>query len=578
MRLKNWHCVALLFIAVMAAYFFSLSAGFNSVDDLKRVNWLDNAGALDVVRLFFPNGRSYYYRPLGTLTFLLDRDLWGSSPSFIHLENILIHFGSAVMVFLLTRRLAAISGVFSLVPALGAALLFAWHPLTTEAVCWVSGRYDLLACFFLLVTVWLLLPGLQKSDKGLAAWSMLPLLMACLAKEVAVFVLPGLLWLVLFSAGRKPFFAVLRERFAVLCFPLLAVAGYFMLRHVATARDSGVKTALKGVMAVADYDVFDKLRVALKVYGFYFKKLLLPWPLNFGIVQISDYYVISGLFLGLVLLWLLWRRDLLSSLGIMAFCVLSPALLVVFGKMAWTPLAERYLYSSVALTAPAVALWLTQIFMRTDAVNRRRLILACGMVLLLFYGTTVHRAWIWQDNERLFRDTAVKSPDFDPARAELASALLRKGKADDAEAVLQTMQQESRSASYIVDDLNLAQRLMSRGELDAARELLLPLLERNPKKRHEVLQHLLKLNSLALSKAEGESEKERLRQESLTWLEEQLRLRPDAFTHYRIGKMRLALGESDAAILSFQQALQRAPADAFYREAAQKMLHKLQER
>ncbi len=137
--------------------------------------------------------------------------------------------------------------------------------------------------------------------------------------------------------------------------PTLGVVGYFTLRHLATTHDSGVIRALKGVVG-GDYDLLNKVRVAFKVYGFYFKKLLIPWPLNFGIIEISGWYVLAGVVLAVLLLYLVWRADVPVPFGLMAFCALSPALLVVFGKMTWTPLAERYLYTSVALFAPLACL------------------------------------------------------------------------------------------------------------------------------------------------------------------------------------------------------------------------------
>ena len=576
MRLKRWHCIAVLFIAVVAAYFFSLSAGFNSVDDLKRITWLDNAGSLNILHLFFPDGRNYYYRPLVTLTFFFDRDLWDSIASFIHLENILIHFGSVVLVFLLTRRVAVAYSASSLFPALWAALLFAWHPLATEAVCWVSGRYDLMACFFLLLAVWLLLIGLQGGRQFVVMLSGVALLMACLSKEVAVFALPGFLWLALFSGGRKPVLTAIRERYWALLAPIAAVAIYFLMRHAATARDTGVKTALKGVVSSGDYDLFDKARVALKVYGFYFKKLFFPWPLNFGITQISDYYVIAGLILCVGLLWLIWRRDLLSALALTAFCVLSPALLVVYGKMAWSPIAERYLYTSIALSAAPLTLWVTGFFERLTFAKRRPYLVGLFALLVLFYGTTAQRAWIWQDNIRLYRDTAEKSPDFLPAKTELASALLRRGEEAEAQKILTGMNASGSVPDYINDDLNLAVSYLNGGKPGEARDVLLPLLNKNPKKRFEVLQFLIRTNGQLLSRSPDPQQKELLQQEIVDWLLEEQRIRPRTFTLYRIGKAYLALGEKIEALKYFQRAKVKAPKGSHYYGALNSFIDRLQ--
>ena len=62
---------------------------------------------------------------------------------------------------------------------------------------------------------------------------------------------------------------------------------------------------------------------------------LVPWPLNFGIVEVSDWYVLAGMVLVAVLIRMVLRADLPGALGVTAFCVLSPAILIPFGKMSY---------------------------------------------------------------------------------------------------------------------------------------------------------------------------------------------------------------------------------------------------
>jgi tetratricopeptide (TPR) repeat protein len=574
MRLKTWHCLSLLVLAVLLAYYPSLSAGYNSVDDLKMISGIDQSGPLDLQRLFVRSG-SYYYRPLTILSYTLDRDLWGSIPSFMHLENILLHLGCVWLVFAITRRLLPLWGAKGKGPALFAALFFALHPIATESVSWISGRTDPLMAVFLLLSVWLTLLALSSERKLAALAGGVALLLACLAKEVAVFILPGLLWLIVVYPGSAAWADRLRRRSWTLLMPTAGVVGYFALRHLAIARDSGISTALKGVTG-GDYDLFNKVRVAFKVYGFYFKKLLVPWPLNFGIIEISGWYVLAGIILATLLLYLLWRADVAGAFGLMAFCVLSPALLVVFGNMTWTPLAERYLYTSAALFAPLAAYMVLRVQSLVAVSHRRRLDLALVALLLIFFATTLHRSWIWQDNLRLYQDTVVKSPGLSAAKTELASVLLRKGRTAEAEEVLAGMQGGNSVSGYINDDLNLAEVLLSRGDVEEARAILLPLLKINPKKYYDVLQALLRTNDQRIGSAETPELRLAIQQESLAWLEEQQRLRPSAFTVYRIAKMQLTMGDKIAALTSFRASLAKAPADAHYRGAAKTFIERLE--
>ncbi|OEU64442.1 MAG: hypothetical protein BA870_05575 [Desulfuromonadales bacterium C00003094] len=573
MRLKTWHCLSLLVLAILFAYYPSLSAGYNSIDDLKMISGIDQSGPLDLQRLFLRSG-SYYYRPLTILSYTFDRDLWGTIPSFMHLENILLHVVCAWLVFAITKRLLPLWGAIGRGPALLAALFFALHPLATESVSWISGRTDPLMAVFLLLAVWLTMLALSARSPLVALASGGTLLLACLAKEVAVFILPGLLWLIVVYPGSGCWPDRLRRRCWTLLMPMAGVTGYFVLRHLAIARDSGITTAFKGVTG-GNYDLLNKGRIAFKVYGFYFKKLLVPWPLNFGIIEISGWYVLAGIILAALLLYLLWRADVAGAFGLMAFCVLSPALLVVFGNMTWTPLAERYLYTSIALFAPLFAFLVMHLRTLVAVPIRRHLDLALVTLLLVFFATTLHRAWIWQDNLRLYRDTVAKSPGFGAAKTELASALLRRGRAAEAEEVLAGMQGESCVSDFIIDDINLAGALLSRGDLEGARATLLPLLNVNPKRRSELLQALLRINDYRIGSAEVPGFRLAIQQESLAWLEEQHRLQPRTFTRYRIAKMQLSMGDQAAALASFRAVLARAPVDAYYRDAAATYIKKL---
>lgn len=573
MRLKTWHCLSFLIMAVLLVYYPSLSAGYNSIDDLKMIGGIDQSGPLDFGRLFVRSG-SYYYRPLTILSYTLDRDLWDSGASFMHLENILLHLVCACLVFFIIRRLLPLWGGVGQGTALFAALVFALHPIATESVSWISGRTDPLMAVFLLLAVWLTLVALSSGRPLAALASAAALFLACLAKEVAIFILPGLLWLIVVYPGQGRWFDRLRRRWWTLLMPLAGGIGYFSLRYLAIARDSGISTALKGVTG-GDYDLLNKVRIAFKVYGFYFKKLFFPWPLNFGIIEISGWYVLAGMVLALLLLYLVWRADVAGAFGLMAFCVLSPALLVVFGKMTWTPLAERYLYTSSALFAPLVAFLILRLRTFVAASVRRRCDLALAILLLVFFGTTLHRAWIWQDNLRLYRDTVNKSPNLAAAKTELASALLRRGRTAEAERILASMQAGSSAPNYINDDINLAGVLLARGDLEGARAILLPYLNSSPKKYYDLLQALLRINDQRIGRAGTPGSRLAIQQESLAWLKEKQRLRPRAFTLYRIAKMQLSMGDKTAALLSFRAALIKAPVDVYYRGAAETFIKKL---
>src|SRR5438094_8821713 len=86
------------------------------------------------------------YRPIRDISYAIDYALWGERPFGYHLTNLVIHAANLLLVFALIRRFTE-----SLVTATLAALIFAVHPIQTDAVTYISGRRDLLFTFFYLL-------------------------------------------------------------------------------------------------------------------------------------------------------------------------------------------------------------------------------------------------------------------------------------------------------------------------------------------------------------------------------------------------------------------------------------------
>jgi len=106
--------------------------------------------------------RHSYYRPLDVLTFTVDRALFGLQPAGYHVENAAIHAGAAACVFRVGLALFGAPGAAFL-----AGLLFAVHPVNTEAVTFVSMRSYSLSTLLMLASLLLLLASRRR---GLAAY------------------------------------------------------------------------------------------------------------------------------------------------------------------------------------------------------------------------------------------------------------------------------------------------------------------------------------------------------------------------------------------------------------------------
>ncbi len=128
-------------------------------------------------------GRSNYYRPLVTLSYAVDYALFGLNPVGYHLTNILLHTANVALVFLLLAELAVPAAFCA-----AAASIFAVHPALAESVAWVSGRTDLIATFWTLLSILALLAAFRdkRRDPRLLALSGALCLAALLSKESAL--------------------------------------------------------------------------------------------------------------------------------------------------------------------------------------------------------------------------------------------------------------------------------------------------------------------------------------------------------------------------------------------------------
>ncbi len=181
-----------LLVVVLAAVLFHVRglAGEFTFDDHRFVDRNAAIGTVGNPLRFFtdpttadPRQASDIYRPLRTLSFAVERSIFGDRPAGFHAVSLVLHAANAGLLYLLLLEL----GAGAAAAAFGAGV-FAAHPANVEAVAWISSRADLMAAFFTLLAVigWV-------RTRGPDRWYALALgagLAACFSKEAAV-VFPG---------------------------------------------------------------------------------------------------------------------------------------------------------------------------------------------------------------------------------------------------------------------------------------------------------------------------------------------------------------------------------------------------
>lgn len=130
--------IALLSVFGAVLYFPLLFTGFAS-DDFEIIYRLTQTG----------KPAEGFFRPLSDASLVFNFQLAGGyEPWVFHLFNILMHIGTAVMLFLFGRSIATDTETGLHHTPLLAAALFLFYPFHSEGVAWISGRGAVMAAFF----------------------------------------------------------------------------------------------------------------------------------------------------------------------------------------------------------------------------------------------------------------------------------------------------------------------------------------------------------------------------------------------------------------------------------------------
>jgi protein O-mannosyl-transferase len=149
--------VFLIFCAACAVYINTLNNQFTNWDDTNLIVNNELIRSLDFknIKVIFDLRAHGTYQPVRVLSYAIDYHFWKLNPVGYHIHSILLHAFASIFLYLALLRI--IPGVRGMEKAEYAiiqyapfftALVFAIHPLSVEAVAWLSGRKYVLLSFF----------------------------------------------------------------------------------------------------------------------------------------------------------------------------------------------------------------------------------------------------------------------------------------------------------------------------------------------------------------------------------------------------------------------------------------------
>ena len=419
------------------------------------------------------------FRRLTFMTYGLNVYLGGMNPLSFHIVNVLIHAINVALIYMLLMHFAG--GVQY--PAAVGALIFAVHPLFTEAVSYVSGRYSALCGTFYFLAVLTFIKGLdtEVTKKRIFWFSVTAIsgVLAWHAKQDAL-ALPVTLAALTWISGSKKNWKVLTPLVGALALALF----YYRDSLLALFRNVGANTAL--VAAGADpalpFPTYLWAYVS-SIVGYYVPRLIVPLgPFSLSadpyVPTVESWFSPEFIFSAAVLGGLSWlivqgsKFDRWVMAGVVTLIV-SP-----LTAYAFSPLADPVLEHRAYIPGLGIAVlwgWLARSgFRRYGKASVVGILVVAGLFSIM----TVRRNVVWKDNLTFWETLEADSSENARPHLNLGQQFQSSGRID--EAIREYQHALEIRPNLVAASSNLAAILLNRGQFDEAEPVLLDLTRTSP--------------------------------------------------------------------------------------------------
>ncbi len=403
--LKNINYFVLFFILIFIVYLNSFDNAFVSDDILgtqKNPTFLD-----------WNNLRHLSAWPVLSNFILFQLDL--TAPFFFRIINILLHFGSTCLIFVIFSILAKKN------IAIFTALLFAVHPILIESVAWISGRpYSQYGFFFLASFLCYLLFYKQEKNNPKLFWlSVLFFFLAVLSCEKAVALLAIF---PLYELAFGNFVKTYKKLWPFLFITIVFVAEYLSRT---SQRMSDLNTQYYSDTGGL-YNPLTQIPIAISSYlGLIF------WPNNLTLYH-SEMAFSTGIYLICLLVFLIfgglifygWKKNKFIFFWLAFFFIsLAPTLTPL--KVSWI-VAERYVYIGTLGILATVAFFFNRLLEKFPT-KKTWFYSFFAIIILLLSVRTIVRNIDWDSEDNLYLATAKTSPSSPVNHNNLGDVYSRRG-------------------------------------------------------------------------------------------------------------------------------------------------------
>ena len=504
-----------------------------------------------------------YYRPLFTVLFTIEYQLFGLWPQGWHLVSLLLHIMCSVGVYYVLLLLSKRQSVAAL-----AAFLFAVYSIHVESVSWISGVTDPLFAVFFLASFYFYLRNRAKPSRPLLISSLVMFALSTLSKETAL----SLVLLVFCAeliegvnvgasgARNASSLATVFKTAGRVAAPYLGIAVLYLIPRYLVI--GGIAWDNPHTYAGPFIDVLLTVPFVLCSY-----LLHLLWPVNLSITYFTSFvtsaasptFLLPALALLALATWLFVLRKKVSKMvwyGL-AFVIIPLLPVLDLRKLSVEYLIfDRYLYLSVAGWTLLLAAGLASLADRergraSKASAIRRVAMASAVPLALITGLTAATARenaSWGSAVSLWSQAARVRPNFWVTHYNQGLALY------DAKRYGESRDALARAAELAPDEPTIFNALgrtyTALGETSLAKTNFKRAVEIDP----EMFESINNLGSISFNQGDYVSAERYFRSA--------LALRPQATDfHYNLGLCFSRQGRIAEAIPELEKALQSAPND-----------------
>lgn len=365
------------------------------------------------------------YRPFTLAMFAVELSIFGKSPFWGHLFNILWYGLTGLVFYLLASGLFTYrwNKTLSSWLAFAAAALFIAHPLHTEAVANIKGRDEIMALLGSLAALYFSLRSFRTGQiawEGLAALSFL---VGIFSKENAITFL-AVVPLTFWFFTNASLVQIIRHTA-----PFVGIAILFLIVRSNVLPNATIGTAsnelmnnpflkLEGTQYVP-FTGAERQATVFYTLGKYIQLFLFPYPLT------HDYYpnhiprmswgqpasLLSFLlYLGMGIIGVMGLRKKSPVAYGLLFYLATLSIVSNIWLVVGTNMSERFVFMpSVGLCFAVVALLASWLYGSNSVQRPQTLLMSVGAVALVFGGLSIARNFAWKNNLTLFRTDAKTS-------------------------------------------------------------------------------------------------------------------------------------------------------------------------